>query len=480
MIFLVSAHFVLGALGISKYTGTTSSYVFFVMAFFLCAYSVFKKRNQPGLFFLGVMLYLGFYVKIVAHLFFQTEFGEPIGNFKGTSFEWDQLLQLSSIGILGYVFCVLLSLRIFNHSLVEIIPDHDPKYFYNFKVLQVSLLKKIAMPMLFLGTIIIAFLNLYLGVNLSGLAAATVLPWPMNAVMGWSLYVGFGLVASHLAQIEFQSQRQNTWSFFYLLYEAFLSAISIISRGIYLFHMIPFVYVIVHQWKEVKMSVFTFLKKMTLICIFFGVSFVVVSILRSYYYDYNFSSQKSIFLVVKKTQGELSNSGLGKKIFSSFINTSTRLIVDRWIGAEGCMSIIGYPNRSMSLFKDAVTYSPKIGTQDIYNKISGSFYPENSHYVFTSIPGPVATLYYTGSLVWVFVGMTLFTLFLVLWEQLVWRFFRNAFLNAFIGFYIANSIAQFGLAPLPLFKSYLMTIIGLFISYWILNYFSNEKKSSKK
>lgn len=464
---LTFVHLVIAILGYINYPGSAVSFLFFTLSFYLCLLVAYFKKHQSSLCFLGGMLYLGFFVKICMHLFLSAAFVEPIGNFRGGSQEWSEVLNVSSIGILGYVLSVIVTFPKLNKNLISF----DKSKSYNLRGNSYSYGLKLFMPILFIITIGVAILNLNLGINLSGVAAITILPWPLNAIIGWLLYVGFGLVAAHISQIEFNNGARVRWGYYYLLFEAFVSSISIISRGLFLFHTIPSLYVLFQNRTRLMRSYLNLFKHLILIvALYFVSSIAAVSSLRGYYYNYDFSSEKRVTTFVSQgvSQGKLFSLTKESQII---LNNLQRIFVDRWVGAEGVMAITTYPYRNFNLLWDSMTSVPKYGTQDVYNKISGSFYAPNDHYVFTTIPGPIATLYYTGSLIFVFGGMFIFSLIIFSFEYLISFTFENAFMNCFLGFYAANSVAQFGLSPLPLIKSYTMTIFGLGLSYLVLKRF---------
>ena len=146
---------------------------------------------------------------------------------------------------------------------------------------------------------------------------------------------------------------------------------------------------------------------------------------------------------------------------SMALNKISSLAVDRWVGVEGVMAVVTYPKKSISLLYNSLTRKPKVGELDVFEEISNSIYHPSFKYSFASIPGSMAFFYYSGSLIFVFLGMAFFSTLVLLVDLTVFRVFKNHFLSAQIGFYFANALVQFGISPMPLFISFFMTICGL-------------------
>jgi len=88
-------------------------------------------------------------------------------------------------------------------------------------------------------------------------------------------------------------------------------------------------------------------------------------------------------------------------------------------------------------------------------------------YTFASLPGAAAFFYYTGSLGYVFLGLLVLTLAALFSESLVLSMTGNMLLCSIYGMYVANLIAQIGVAPRQLLVHLFMVFCGL-IFIWLL------------
>lgn len=141
------------------------------------------------------------------------------------------------------------------------------------------------------------------------------------------------------------------------------------------------------------------------------------------------------------------------------LNKILNLAGDRWLGLEGVMAVSSYDKLNFELLKNSLIEKSQLGKINIYQYISNSHYKDmdNNKFSFGTIPGPIAFLYYSGSLIIVFFGMFLFTILLFFLELLVNYFYKSAILVSYLGIYFANIVAQFGILPINTLKSMFFT-----------------------
>lgn len=389
------------------------------------------------------MLWVGFWLKFIVHHIVSYPYLDFIGRFDGSGAQWDQVLLITSIGIMG--FNVALFKSAFKpENFLKAIPAPSKNPLSNRQVFAI-LAGFIA---LLLTT---AFLNLYWGVTLSGITAITVLPFKLNAMSGWFLYMGFALLVALFAKIEFSKYSRIALSIGLAFLESFVCSISLLSRGIYLFHSIPFLYAAILKARSFKIT----FRHVSLIAVTFCVLFAVNSLLvtsvryRLYGKEILKVEQYNPEVLLQKNTYENKSNYTFKQI--------GKLIIDRWIGLEGVMSISTYPERSFELLKTTFFNKLKIGEVDVYAKICLSDYNQTTQYSFTSLPGIISFLYYADNLLLVFIAMMGIGFLLLGIDLLIFHVFQNPFLSAQMGFYLANGVAQFGVSPRPLFISFFMT-----------------------
>lgn len=490
---VVLVHVLLSFLGYPYRVGDKFSYWFFCTSFLVVIVQSLSSRISISYFFFGIMLWLGFYCKVMVHsIVVNYPYAELIGNFNADGDQWTLTMMVSGVGALGCVsakglFDIIFRGKGKNLFKIPESPREAPSWY--------SRSKHHIYILFFIVSSLLAFVNIKLGINLSGLAAVTVLPWPLNAVIGWLLYIGLAIAVSQLCAWEYAEKRTNKWSYLASVFEGLTSSVSIISRGLFVFHLIPVLFVNVFNRIQFSLSWRRLLFYLLVTVGAFFISMTGVTLIRSalfadesYIYDFYDAQDDDAFLfdleelhreaaVVAEVRSAPEQNktysiettiekatAKGDKI-DSILNKISTLILDRWIGIEGVMAIVGYPDRNMKLMTDSLVRKPKVGELDIFEKIVRSPNQPSFRYSFASIPGPIAFFFYSNSLSIVFLGLFLFTLFLVAIDQVLFRIFGNIFLSAQIGFYLANCLAQFGISPYPLLVSFVMTACGLAALY---------------
>lgn len=436
----------------------------FSFSYLILILSAIVYNKNYAIKFFSLFLYLGIFMKICAHAIFAYPFVEPIGNFKGSPDEWNEFFFIASVGALATSLCAVLIQR-FLIKKRELINREE-------RIISIVWNYPRAIFVLILVSIfVVAMINSELGINISGLAAITVLPWPLNALIGFFLYMGFAVAIAVFAYHEFKLTQKLSYTIVLVFVEGFLSSISILSRGLFLFHFLPFVYCLYLLREQIRMSLLRIFQILCLGAVCFAISGFMVTNARSSLYD-GYEMNKASY---NQTNLFKIQSGKSSEIYSQFVSFTTQisgLVVDRWIGAEGLMAVISYPNKDVNLIYETIVRVPKPGTKDIFEMMNNSFYPTNTNYVFTSLPGPMAFFYYAGKPWLVFVGMMGFLLLLYLLHTCTYLIINSLFLEMQTAFYFGVSFMQFGISPRPLLISYFM-LFCLLICFKLVAYASN-------
>ena len=143
-----------------------------------------------------------------------------------------------------------------------------------------------------------------------------------------------------------------------------------------------------------------------------------------------------------------------------------KFAADRWVGIEGLMAVSAYPAKGWGLFYTALTEKLEIGSIDLYQEIclSQYRYTDLTKYQFGSIPGAVAFLFYSGAKWFLVVGMFLLILFVLFSESFIYRLSPYLLFTSCWVIIVANSSAQFGVAPrCTILTFFMFTISALFL-----------------
>ena len=524
------------SVSLMKYQGSAFAFTLFSSSFLILLFLGFYKNRSYAFMYLAVFLWLGFWVKLVAHLLLDYEYIEPIGVFSGSTGEWDQVLWVSTIACLGVIIgrflYAILNFKVAddNHN-NNVYPEWYPTI-------------RIKVWALFIVIVILAAVsNAVLGINQIGLSPRTILPWPLNALISWIVSIGGVMGLATLIWWDVSLKKGVYSSLFAIIIEAFISSISLFSRGVFIFHSIP---QFIALYKNKLLDNFS-KKRLAIvgcfILIFFVLSLAIVSVLRANFYSQDgitttTKSQISLNRLevlkggiarVKKLirQGGdhkahlaellIEQEGLQMKVSNSTSDFRLKLIkenedtreipdsindknviidhqvqfdrinesvalkefyyqltqgvflkvlalsVDRWVGLEGVMAVVSYPNKGRALIIDTFIEKRTPGEVTRYQEIANSKYQwvDSNVWQFASLPGAVAFLYFSGSFWIILFGMILFAFLVQFLEFLIYKGTRNPILCSLLGVSLANYVAQFGIAPAQGSVYLLMIFVGV-------------------
>ena len=219
--------------GMDSYPGAKLTYFLFSVSFWLMLLTAFDKRTHYGYLFLVVTLWLGFWGKLTAHLILDYPYVEPVGQFDGSAAAWDEVLWVAIVASLGVMLGRLVFRIFLNTYSREMRCDQSmaPAWY--------PAARKWIWLFAATGMVGVAIANMLLGIQQIGLTPRTILPWPLNALIAWQVSIGSALLVTVLLWWEVALRKNIAVSIYAPLVEAGLSASSLLSRGIYVFHTLP-------------------------------------------------------------------------------------------------------------------------------------------------------------------------------------------------------------------------------------------------
>lgn len=433
--------------GVTHYPGSWLIYTMFSVVFLVMLISGLYRQISYGYLFLVIMLWLGFWFKVSVHTLIDYPYGESVGLFDKSQAAWDEVLIVAIVGGLGVI-----AGRIFynqaggtnsfmflahNAERSRVPPWYPP-------------IRRWMWTALMFVCIGLAIINSALGILQIGLVPGTILMWPLNAVISWLIGYGLTFAVATLLWWDVVLGKNISLVVYFVLLEAFTSTVSILSRGSYIFHVVPqflALYKIrnlVSGWQR---------ENIAKVCMAFVVLFILanplVNTLRNFYYF-------NVTPVGMAVEGGASGFA--------------RFAVDRWIGVEGVMAVSAYPKKGLDLFVQGITERREIGKDTLYIEISRPVYfgiVDQSKFQFTEIPGALALFFYTGQYFVVFFGMFVLVLAMLGSEALVFKFTSNPLLSALWGGATANAVVQMGVAPRGIWIYFFEMTCGI-AAIWII------------
>tara|TARA_R110002050_G_scaffold57423_3_gene128996 strand:+ start:135485 stop:136897 length:1413 start_codon:yes stop_codon:yes gene_type:complete len=448
-IYLISiVIFCLSLYTITKYSGNGYVYILFTITSNALLYLGFRKNAIFFDTFIGLFLWLGFWLKLTIRVaFMDGRFHEAVGSFNGSPEAFDRALLVTSSALLGFIVASIIRERfIFNYP-KNIIDDHQQGLFRFYKDHR----KAILVGFVFLF-VTVAISNVFLGIYQRGTIPSTILPYGLSGVYKWLLL--FGLATFSAIILKFERVLTNKTSYLAVmlsLIESMVSNISLMSRGMIL-NVGSLMYGLIRDAKIHQINVKKrFLLSCTIIIvILFGSSVFAVNYIRaSSFHDHN----------------DDNNS----RLIESATNSTKLMFLDRWVGIEGVMAVSSYHGQSWDLWKKA--------WQENFNVNDTSFYDNNiitSPYVttdklkhhFISLPGIVAFCFYPGSFIFLFVCMFILSIFAGLIEIITFKLGGyNIILTALLAQVIAFRFASFGYVPAQTYLLFGTIILNVVIIY---------------
>lgn len=274
----------LGALffvgGLITYTGSVATYAVFTLIFMLTLASGFYGKFSYSYFFLVTFIWLGFWLKLTVHSIFDYTYVEPTGIFDGSSSSWDEVLWVAIAAGIGVMVGRLTYARLVRSSSSEetsavTAPAWYPK------------LRNWAWAVMLLVMISIAAVNGVYGIQQIGMVPRTVFPWPSNALIAWMTSLGSAMGVATLIWWDIVSKRKFSISIYAILLEACLSTVSLLSRGVYIFHAIP---QMLSLYRNRRILSGTSFKQVIFLAVVFVSLFVgtmaIINVLRGYLYPH--------------------------------------------------------------------------------------------------------------------------------------------------------------------------------------------------
>ena len=429
------------AVAYPAYPGSPVPFLLFDLGFITMLALVLPRPHSYAYSFFALMLFLGFWSKLMLHLVSGANFVEPIGAFSGESVEWDRALATAAAMAIGVSVAraIHLALAARSQPRTPTIPAPIPSWYLSRrKTIQIASL---------LALVALSLLNFQAAFYQAGVNPRLVLPLHLNVPAGWLISTGFALWVATLVHWEFQkTPRSLKYTLLIPVAEGLTSSTFALSRLLYFLHTVPYFIAVGFEWAKARaaLSRRTLAGIVTLWALCFVMSLVLVSWLRINIYYLAYEPALVSVPGQKRVIAEpIHGATLANQIAPTAIQIS-QLFVDRWVGLEGVMAVSSHPGLGFELFSAAIRENPKKekGGTSIYQIISNSGYEASERFTFGTLPGIGAILFYSGSLAIVVAGTVLATLLMIATELCGKYLTGNPFLLSVAGMAMASTLCQ--------------------------------------
>jgi hypothetical protein len=506
-VFFILPPLVAISVGSLFYPGQLGHFLLFSMTFFTVLYSPFFLPFQYSHLFLAIPWFLGFWLKLVVH-FVLAHFGlmeaaryvEPAGKFDCSAGAWDQVLIIASVGGLGYILGRLLTAPLIKTRDGRGTTVKPPPWY-----------RALRMPLWVMVTvafIAIIYTNAETGLIVRQYVPRIQLPWPFGALFAWTTDIGFALVLAVLAVWDRGLGVGPIRGFFALCIEGAIISIQTNSRGIYLFHTLPALVSEARRPITARlaisragpfMGIWLFgaitIPLLTTGLRAFGENVVLARTAQddapapagSAHFATTPGEVRAISPTICLVEAEafvIPTNPTRLEILESFViyafQGASRLVIDRWPGMEGLMATQSYHRRDLALLRTAALQRRTYGMVDVYTQtIAGSDFTQEraKKYHYATLAGPIAFLYFSGSLCVVFAGMALLAILMSVLELIWASLVPDPLVVAMSGCYLALVVMQLSTGIFQA-ASGLLAVTILLALVWVISRLSiNPAKS---
>lgn len=415
----------------------------------------FKKNSYFFEFFFGILLWLGFWLKI----FFIVNYYDYLF-FEGAGFSFenldikskitliDQALIVSILSFLSYLSAIISKDFFFKKKPIvnsPILKKNKSKLFYKIQNILITLF-------IFL-IVFTAFFNLDNLIYQRGLKSESNFNFLINGTIKWVLLFGFSSIVSFLILINLNSKLKLYQLSLLGVFEAFVSSISYLSRGM-IFNTLSIFYGLykTNKFYGLNLKPRFFVIYFIIIFIFFFISVSTINYLRyNHFFDNEVGKDINLNFYDKENQTEKKVYGKRYDTLDKAIDEFFYLAVNRWVGIDAVISTTSNKNKNWNTFVNSFKekydtsklpyYERVIQKRDIAADVS------TMNYGITT-PGIVSFLFYSGSKVFLILSFFILTLLMLFIERIILNKTTNLIFCALIMQQISYRLIHFGYMPL--------------------------------
>ncbi|MDC3162689.1 hypothetical protein OA670_03675 [Candidatus Pelagibacter sp.] len=464
-------------LGYLSYIGNKFYYIFFTLVSNYLIYFAFRKKVFFFETFFSILLWLGFWFKFTVTISLTDGiFKEGVGDFSYRPEDFDQVIFVSTIGILGFLISgYVRQIFLFNYNIFEINNIFKSNFYEKNRI-------KILYSFLFI-IIFIVFLNTYFKVYQRGLISTSEINFIFEGTIKWLLLFGLASISSIILYFEIiNSKKISIITIIIVLFESFLSSMSMLSRGM-IFNSSSILYGIYKFSKKYrdKLNIKKFLSYVIIMLSLFYISTITVNFLRVNY----FYVGKSFINVDKDIRNleelkEKKEKFLTEKKKINLIKSNSEiyyLMINRWVGIDPIMAMIDKRDKlSFKLLKKSFSERFNKNTPTFYEK---TFNLENdtNFKIYENVKGNtlmgiIGFLYYSGSLYFLFISIIFLSIIACFFEYLAFKLsFNNLIFSSLISQIIAFRYIHFGYLPHQTYLLFVTIILNILIVYILMKAF---------
>ncbi len=452
---------------------TANKLIYFIFTIISIIFLLYMFRSKSIFFdqFLGLFLFLGFWINFSIKIKLKTLFPEGFGDFKfwfadgvgSFDFSSNSINHILTICIVSYIaisFASFIRERFFNYTSDKITTYEEKFYKKNRKFY-----------LIFFISVIFIFSIINFRFQIYQRGVVNDYSFILNIFFTFLFFIFLPSFTTIIMNYEVQLNKNKgiKLSILISIFESFMNSFSILSRN-FLFNPLSNAIGLykLNQKNNIFRIKYIYFFLITII-IFFLISVILVSKERN-----EFETR-----VIKNDQTELIINKKSKEENNLIINSTQRIFkifISRLIGIEGVMAVSSSDKLGFKLLQSSLNEKFVRGENSFYDKfknetrtkrdcINENYSNENCKINSISLMGIVAFLFYSGSFIFLFFSLSIICLFCSFLEFISYKFTNNMLFSALISQILAYRLWHFGYIPSNSYKLLLSICFIIFLIY---------------
>jgi len=449
-LFLVFSIF-LSSIALFEYLGNKIYYIIF--SFISCFYLIYLTNKNSYFYenFISVFLFSGLWLNFTIKIsFFNSLFPEGVGFFDYKPASFDEVINVCSISLVSIIFSSFIrrkiSIRLTNYS-------NKPKFVINKKIYLILFI------LFFIFAILISLFNFKFSIYQRSYVPKIELNFFILNFFKWFFIIGCTTFCACFINLYIDQYKKLPKKLIIIhVFIEFIINLSMLSRGM-IFNSLSIAWGIFKKENYKKNYLFNSIYLILIISLFFfGIKFIG---------DIRVENNKKILDHCKNVEV---SSNINRSSFNNteIQNKYLKIFLSRLIGIEGVMAVQSLDNKGYKLlfesFEENISLEKGIS---FFDSLKTDQRCNNEFSKSITLPGIVAYLYYSGSVVFVSISLILITFFMCFIEKIMRVLFSEQLLFiSLVGQILAYRMWHFGFAPLnsiKLFLAILMTVIFVYL-----------------
>lgn len=457
LFFFSLLSFFLFLIALFEYEGNKLYYIIFSLISYIYLVYLTNKNSFFYENFISVFLFAGFWFNFTIKInFLDSLFPEGVGFFDYEPSSYDEVMIVCSISFISIIFSSFIRRKIFtgftNHLVKPKFTFH-PKSFFTLFIL------------FLIFVVLISYLNYYFSIYQRSFTSKIELNFFITNFFKWFFLIGCSTFCAYFINLYINQTKKLPKKIIIIhIFIEFIINLSMLSRGM-VFNSVSIAWGIFKKTNFKKHYIFNSIYLILIISLFI-LGIKVVGDLRL----------KNTTLQISANCLEIKDDNKPwKKIAkSSFNNSDTpiqnkyvRILLSRLIGIEGVMAVQSLDNKGYALILESLKENPSLEKgNSFFDSLKKEQRCNDEFSKSITLPGIVAFLYYSGSLVFVSISLIIMNLFMCLIEKIMRILLGDQLLFiSLVSQILAYRMWHFGFAPLNSIKLLIAIFITIFLVY---------------